>query len=190
MRRRLDRDRARVHEYHNDLRLASQKRLAVLAGAAGEKAEADRKREALRIAAIEREYAAKLDDLRHNYALRVTVEWVQGMEIFVPVQRFDVLIKRRKGERLIHIDLHPLVRLMELPASEWGPGLERTRLVCDDRLHVTDPAGQAPCTVLRQGLVSRLSLDRLSALRASGRMPELRARIWAISPRLALSCPR
>jgi hypothetical protein len=145
MRRRLDRDRARVHEYHNDLRLASQKRLAVLAGAAGEKAEADRKRETLRIAAIEREYAAKLDDVRHNYALRVTVEWVQGMEIFVPVQRFDVLIKRRKGERLIHTDLHPLVRLMELPASDWGPGIERTRLVCDDRLHVTDPAGQAPC---------------------------------------------
>jgi hypothetical protein len=151
MRRRLDRDRSRVHEYHNDLRLASQKKLAVLAGAAGDKAEADRKREALRIAAIEREYAAKLDDLRHNYALRVSVEWVQGMEIFVPVQRFDVLIKRRKGERLIHVDLHPTVRLMELPASDWGPGLERTRLVCDDRLHVTDPAGQAPCKSCGKG---------------------------------------
>jgi hypothetical protein len=151
MRRRLDRDRARVHEYHNDLRLASQKRLAVLAGAAGDKAEADRKRESLRIAAIEREYVTKLDDLRHNYALRVSVEWVQGMEIFVPVQRFDVLIKRRKGERLIHIDLHPTVRLMELPASEWGPGLERTRLVCDDRLHVTDPAGQAACMSCGKG---------------------------------------
>ena len=29
--------------------------------------------------------------------------------------------------------------------SDWGLGLERTRLVCDDRLHLTDPAGQAPC---------------------------------------------
>ena len=31
-------------------------------------------------AAIEREYDAKLDDLRHNYALRVTVDWVQGLD--------------------------------------------------------------------------------------------------------------
>ena len=53
----------------------------------------------LRVEAIEREYRAKLDDLRHNYALRVTVEWVQALELYVPVQRFDVLIRRRKGER-------------------------------------------------------------------------------------------
>ena len=72
MRRRLDRDRDRVHAYHDDLRGASLKRLAALAGPHGEKAEADRRRETLRVAAIEREYPAKLDDLRHNYALRVT----------------------------------------------------------------------------------------------------------------------
>ncbi|MSO75631.1 MAG: hypothetical protein EXQ87_01775 [Alphaproteobacteria bacterium] len=145
MRRRLDRDCSRVHAYHNDQRLTAQKKLATLAGAAGEKADADRKRETLRIAAVEREYAAKLDDLRHNYALRVTVEWVQGLELLVPVQRFDVLVKRRKGERLMRIDWHAAVRLMEPPASEWGLGLGRSRLVCDDRLHITDPAGQAPC---------------------------------------------
>lgn len=144
MRRRLDRDRNRVHEYHHDLRLTSLKKLAVLADAPSEKAEADRRRETMRVAAIEREYAAKLDDLRHNYALRVTVEWIQGLEMFAPVQRYEVLIKRRKGERLIRLDWHPAVRLAELPSSDWGLGLERTRLVCDDSLHLTDPAGQAP----------------------------------------------
>ena len=145
MRRRLDRDRNRIHQYHSDLRLLAQKKLATLAGSAGEKAEDDRKREMLRIAAIEREYAAKLDDLRHNYALRVTVEWVQGLELFVPVQRFEVLVKRRKGEKLIRLDWHPAVRLMEPPPSDWGLGLGRSRLVCDDQLHITDPAGQSPC---------------------------------------------
>ena len=145
MRRRLDRDRNRIHEYHNDLHLAAQKKLAVLAGTAGEKAESDRKRERLRIAAIEREYAAKLGDLRHNYALRVTVEWVQGLELFVPVQRFEVLVKRRKGEKLMHLDWHPAVRLMEPPPSDWGLGSGRSRLVCDDHLHITDAAGQSPC---------------------------------------------
>jgi len=145
MDRRLERDRARVHEYHNDLRLNSLRRLAALAHSASEKVENERKRETMRIAAIEREYAAKLDDLRHNYALRVTVEWVQGLELFVPVHCYEVLIKRRKGERLVRFDWHSLLRAAELPLSEWGLGIERTRLVCDDRLHLTDPAGQACC---------------------------------------------
>jgi hypothetical protein len=145
MRRRLDRDRNRIHQYHSNLHLLAQKKLATLAGSVGEKAENDRKREMLRIAAIEREYAAKLGDLRHNYALRVSVEWVQGLELFVPVQRFQVLVKRRKGEKLMRLDWHPAVRLMEPPPSDWGLGIGRSRLVCDDQLHITDPDGQAPC---------------------------------------------
>jgi hypothetical protein len=47
MRRRLERDRNRVHGYHDDLRRASLKRLAALAGADGEKSEADRRRETI-----------------------------------------------------------------------------------------------------------------------------------------------
>ena len=42
-------------------------------------------------------------------ALRVTVDWVQGLELYVPVHRFEVLIKRRKGERLLHLDWHPSI---------------------------------------------------------------------------------
>lgn len=145
MRRRLDRDRNRIHLYHSDLHLLAQRKLAALAGSTGEKADNDRKRELLRIATIEREYAAKLGDLRHNYALRVSVEWVQGLELFVPVQRFQVLVKRRKGEKLIGLDWHPAVRLMEPPPSDWGLGTGRSRLVCDDQLHITDPGGQSPC---------------------------------------------
>jgi hypothetical protein len=145
MRRRLDRDRARIHEYHQDLRLNALKRLAALAGAANEKAEAERRRETLRVAAIEREYAAKIEDLRHNYALRVTVNWIQALEVFVPVHRYEVLIKRRKGERLVRLDWHAAARSPELPVCEFGLGVDRTRLVCDERLHLTDAAGQAPC---------------------------------------------
>jgi len=145
MRRRLDRDRGRIHEYHDDLRRTAQTKLAALGSRSGEKAEADRKRETLRIAAVEREYAAKLDDLRHNYALRVTVDWMQGLTLFLPVIRYDVLIKRRKGERIILIDWHPAVRTIEPPPCDWGLGVERARLVCDDHLHLTDPSGQAPC---------------------------------------------
>lgn len=145
MRRRLDRDSARVHAYHDDLRGSALTKLAGLKSAAGDKAEADRKRESLRVAAIEREYAAKLDDLRHNYALRVTVDWVQGLILFAPVHRYELLIRRRKGERVISIDWHLAARTMEPPLCEWGTGLDRARLVCDERLHLTDLDGQAPC---------------------------------------------
>jgi hypothetical protein len=44
--------------------------------------------------------------LRHNYALSVTIEWVQALELFVPVQRFSALVRRRKGERLVRLDWH------------------------------------------------------------------------------------
>jgi hypothetical protein len=145
MRRRLERDRDRVHAYHDDLRNASLKRLAALR-ADGDRADADRRRETLRVEAIGREYRAKLDDLRHNYALRVGVEWVQALELYVPVQRFDVVIRRRKGERRVRLDWHPLVKAAEPPLCEAGPGLDRVRLVCDDKLHLTDPPGQAPCS--------------------------------------------
>ena len=145
MQRRLARDQARLHGYHDDLRRESFKRLVALERVEGAKADADRQREQLRIAAIEREYRAKLDDLRHNYALRVTVDWIQTLELFVPVQRLEVLIRRRKGERMIHLDWHPLARLAEPPLCDWGLGLNATRLVCDERLHLTEPAGQDPC---------------------------------------------
>lgn len=76
----------------------------------------------LRVAAIEREYAPKLDDLRHNYALRVTVDWVQGLVLFAPEHRYEVLIKRRKGQRMVAIDWHPAARMMETPPCDWGLG--------------------------------------------------------------------
>jgi hypothetical protein len=144
MRRRVERDRARVHAYHDDLRRTAQMKLAALRSPAGDKAEEHARRETMRIAAIEREYAAKIGDLRHNFALRVTAECVQGLVVFAPVHRYELLIKRRKGERTIAIDWHPAARLMELPPCDWGAGGGRARLVCDERLHLTDAAGE-PC---------------------------------------------
>ncbi len=111
----------------------------------GGKAEADVKRETLRIEAIEREYRAKVDDLKHNYALRITVEGVQVLELYVPVQRLEVLIRRRKGERSIQLDWHPLARMVEPPPCDWGLGHGITRLVCDEPLHLTEPSGQTNC---------------------------------------------
>ena len=142
MRRRLDRDRGRVHAYHDELRQTALAKLGKLRSATSEKAAADRQREILRVQAIEREYAAKIDDLRHKYALRIEAQWVQGLVLVAPVQRFELLIKRRKGERIVSMDWHAAVRLLETPLDEAGLGLDASRLVCDEHLHLTSHAGQ------------------------------------------------
>jgi hypothetical protein len=149
MRRRLDRDRRRVHQYHDDLRRAALLKLAALERTSDAKPD-DRAaqaiaRERMRVTAVEREYAAKLDDLRHHYALAVKVEFVQALSVLVPVQRHTLLVKRRKGERRVAVDWHAAARRMEPALCEWGEGLARARYVCDDRLHLTDESGQSPC---------------------------------------------
>ena len=146
MSRRLDRDRCRIHAYHDDLHRAAQLKLAAARRSTGDKAETTVKRDSARIAAIERDYTAKLVDLSHNYALKVTVEWQQGLVVLAPVHRYQLLIKRRKTERVLPIDWHPAARLLEAPLSDWGLGLSPTRTACDDYLHLTDPAGAAPCS--------------------------------------------
>ena len=58
------------------------------------------------------------------------------------MQRFDLLIKRRKGERTVSIDWLAAVRMLETPLDEAGLGLDASRLVCDEQLHLTSHAGQ------------------------------------------------
>jgi hypothetical protein len=142
MRRRLDRDRKRVHAYHDDLRQTAQTKLGKVRTGSTGKAEADGRRETLRIEAIEREYAAKIEDLKHKYALQIQAEWVQGLVLLVPVERYEIMIKRRKGERIVAMDWHSGVRQMETPLDEAGLGVGHVRLVCDERLHLTTIAGQ------------------------------------------------
>ena len=141
MQRRLDRDLRRVHDYFNDLRTESLLRLRKHLAAA----ETETARERLRLEAIAREYGAKVADLQQKYALRVDVAWSQTLEIVMPVQRVEILIRRRKGERRITLDWNPLARKLDVPPCEHSYTQSTARLACDDRLHLTSPAAQAPC---------------------------------------------
>jgi hypothetical protein len=38
-------------------------------------------------------------DAADGFLTPVTVEWMQALDLYGPVQRLEVLIKRRKGER-------------------------------------------------------------------------------------------
>jgi hypothetical protein len=140
LRRRMARDLDRLHAYHNDLHREASRRAAQ--PAAGDAA---RQREALRIAAIAQEYRAKLDDLAHKYALRVTVDWVQTLDLVMPVHRLSVQLRRRKAERMMALDWNPLARRLEVPPCEATWSTERPRLACDDALHLVAPVGLAPC---------------------------------------------
>lgn len=137
MQRRLERDLARVHDYYEDLRRESLQRL--------QKQTAETARERLRLEATAREYHAKVADLRQKYALRVEVEWIQTLELVMPVERIELLIKRRKRERRLELDWNPLARKLDAPPCEWRYLGGTTRVVCDDALHLVSPPAHDPC---------------------------------------------
>jgi hypothetical protein len=140
MQRRLGRDQDRLYRYHNDLYHEAMRRLVALP-----EGDPKRTREEQRAAAIRREYRAKLDDLERQYATRVTVDWVQTLELVMPVHRFTVQIRRRKADRMISLDWNTVARRLEPPVCEATFGIEQPRLVCDDKVHLVVPAGLAPC---------------------------------------------
>src|SRR5262249_46360704 len=137
MQRRLDRDLVRIHEYYSGLREEAYKKL--------KKGKGDSAREKLRIEATEREYQAKVADLKQKYDLRVKVEPVQTLELISPVERITLIIKRRKGERKLQLDWNPIVRGLDPLPCEWSFVAVGSRVVCDDALHSVRPEGHAPC---------------------------------------------
>jgi hypothetical protein len=145
LRRRLGRDQERLYSYHNDLHREAMRRLRLLA-----EGDAGRQREEKRLEAIQREYLAKMDDLARQYSMRVAVAWVQTLEIVMLVQRFAVRIRRRKSERMLHLDWNPLTRRLESPPCEFSFSADRPRLVCDDAIHLVTPDGMAPCAGCRR----------------------------------------
>ena len=137
MQRRLDRDLARVFDYYESLRRESLTRQR--------KQKGDTAREQLRIEAATREYQAKVADLKQKYDLRVTIELSQALELILPIERVQVAIKRRKGERKLGLDWNPIARRLEPPPDEWSYTSVGARIVCDDALHLVAVAGHAPC---------------------------------------------
>lgn len=147
MRRRQERDLTRLYNYHNDLRREALERLAALPpnGQLSARQQTSKDREQLRLQAIAREHKAKVNDLRQKHAMKIELEWVQTLELIMPVQRFALLIKRRKGERLFNLDWNPITRKLEQAPCEYSYTWENPRMVCDEALHLVSLAAHAPC---------------------------------------------
>jgi hypothetical protein len=75
----------------------------------------------------------------------VTIDWVQALELVMPVQRVEVLIRRRKGKPLVTIDRTPWARQLEPPPCEASFTADRPRAVCDETLHLISPAQKYAC---------------------------------------------
>ncbi|MBO0799763.1 MAG: zinc ribbon domain-containing protein [Blastocatellia bacterium] len=137
MQRRLDRDLERLYEYFGGLREESWRKLKRQKG--------DGERERLRIEAAEREYLAKVADLKQKYDLRVRIEPVQTLELISQVKRVELIVKRRKGERKLALDWNPIARQLDPLPCEWSFTAEGSRVVCDDQLHIVSQEGHGPC---------------------------------------------
>ena len=71
--------------------------------------------------------------------MQIEIEWIQTLELVMPVQRFSILIKRRKGERILPLDWNPLARRLEQAPCELSYTWERPRRVLDDTLQLVSP---------------------------------------------------
>ncbi len=147
MQRRQERDLRRIYNYHSELRQEALERVHQLRQKADltERQRSEQKHAELRLEAILREYQAKVGDLRQKYAMSVECRWIQTLELIMPVQRFDVAIRRRKGQRRIALDWNPVARKLEQAPCEYSYTWERPRSVCDDQLHLVTPAAYGPC---------------------------------------------
>lgn len=146
LQRRQRRDLERLHDYHHDLRNEALSRLKALPKRQlSERQQAEKSREEQRLQAIQREYHAKVADLRQKYALDIEAEWVQMLELCMPVQRLSLTLKRRKGERHFPLDWNPLTRKLEQVPCEYSFIAEGPRELCDTRLHLLSSAAHGPC---------------------------------------------
>jgi hypothetical protein len=147
MLRRQERDLQRLLAYHEDLERESVSRVAALAtrGELSERQQAERARELQRLEAIAREYQSKVADVRQRYAMTVEMTWLQSLQLGMPVQRFAIRLKRRRGERLFALDWNPLARKLDQLPCEYSLSPERPREVCDEALHIVSLAANGPC---------------------------------------------
>jgi len=153
MRQRQERDLTRIYQYHQSLRDESIAKLAILEqkDSLTKRQTSDQKRHQQRLETIVREYQAKVRDVRQKYEMTVECSVEQVLELILPVQRFELMILRRKGKRRLFLDWNPLIRKLDQPPCDYGYHQGPQRAVCDDHLHLLVPEGNAPCPQCGKG---------------------------------------
>ncbi len=136
--RRLDRDVERVTHYYSGLLEQIEKRRRKVTG---EK----ETRERDRAAATEADRAAKFEDLRNKYAVKVHLRLTDVLAAPLPVLAISVRLARKKEERQRVFHWNPILRALELPWCESCFGRTHPLFLCDDRLHCLCRECLSPC---------------------------------------------
>lgn len=128
--RRLARDTERVESYYAGLLAQMEKRIAKRAhdDAAAEK-------ERSRAAATQADRAAKLEDLRRKYALRIRIEPALLLAVRAPVRRISLRLIRKKEERAHALDWNPVLGVLESPLCEHCSAPAHPLYLCE-RVHL------------------------------------------------------
>ena len=137
--RRLARDTERVEAYYRGLLAQAQKRMAARA-ADPEAVE----REHSRARATELDRAAKLEDLRRKYSLRVWVEPTDVLFVNLPVREIRVRLMRKKEERLRGLHWNPVLHRLEPVLCEHCSRGAHPLYLCE-KMHCLCKACWAAC---------------------------------------------
>ena len=111
--RRLARDVQRVESYYRGLLETIQKRIARRSSDAGAV-----EKERSRAQATELDRAAKLEDLRRKYSLRVATELTDVLVVTLPVRAITARLMRKKEERRRTLHWNTVLRRLEPPWCE------------------------------------------------------------------------
>ncbi len=126
--RRQERDLRRVEEYFQGLRAELNKRSL--------RAKVTPEDRALKAAAIERERAAKLQELSERGQVRLAVALAAAVWVEAPVAGVALRTRRRKAERRVRLEYDFATQHLLGPACE-ACGLDAPLpALCDERLHV------------------------------------------------------
>ncbi|MFL5343148.1 MAG: hypothetical protein ACJ8AT_00035 [Hyalangium sp.] len=126
--RRQERDLRRVEEYFQGLRAELNKRSL--------RAKVTPEDRALKAAAIDRERAAKLQELSERGQVRLAVALAAAVWVEAPVAGLALRTRRRKAERTVRLEYDFATQHLLGPACE-ACGLDAPLpALCDERLHV------------------------------------------------------
>jgi hypothetical protein len=128
--RRLARDAERIDAYYSGLLREIGKRISRHAAHADA---ADKERS--RAAATELDRAAKLEDLKRKYSLKVRIEAGDVLVVSLPVREISVRLIRKKTERVARLHWNPALRALESPWCESCFARAYPLFLCDEHAH-------------------------------------------------------
>lgn len=127
--RRLARDVERVESYYRGLLAQIEKRIARRAQDAGAI-----EKERSRALATQADRAAKLEDLRRKYSLRIQMDLAAVLVVRAPVRQISLRLIRKKEERTEVLHWNPVLRALEAPLCEHCAGRAHPLYLCE-RVH-------------------------------------------------------